>query len=185
MPLRLAAPITLSCEATAGETSMRSVPLAPCVNWPTVSLPTDPPGATVPPKFVTVPSTLPNPWSVPPFTTTLPATLALGLLASPMASVPADTVVKPLYVLIPFSVRLPAPAFVSAPAPLMMPASVASNPLVSTVPPPAPSVTARADVKPAPYCSVPPFNVSPPDVAPRLTSLDTLSVPALTVVPPL
>jgi len=57
-------------------------------------------------------------------------------------------------------------------------------PFVSIVPPPALSVTARAELKPAPYRSVPPLKVSPPAAAPRLLSALTLSAPALTVVPP-
>ena len=57
-------------------------------------------------------------------------------------------------------------------------------PLVSTVPPPALSVTARFEVKPDRNCKVPPPNERVPELLPRLLSADTASVPALIVVPP-
>ena len=61
----------------------------------------------------------------------------------------------------------------------MTPASVATLPLVSNVPPPALSVTARFELKPARYCSVPPLKLSPPAAAPRLPSDEIASVPPL------
>jgi hypothetical protein len=66
----------------------------------------------------------------------------------------------------------------------MVPASIALLPLVSNVPPPALSVTARLLTKPDRNCSVPPPKVSPPAAAPRLASELTASVPLLMVVPP-
>jgi hypothetical protein len=65
------------------------------------------------------------------------------------------------------------------------PPSVASLPLVSTVPPPALSVTARFEVKPDRNCKVPPPKMRPPALLPRLLSADTASVPAVMVVGPL
>jgi hypothetical protein len=81
-------------------------------------------------------------------------------------------------------VSVPAPIFVSPPAPEMPPASVALLPFVSNVPPPLFSVTARLVVKPDRNCKVPPAKARPPELLPRLPSLDTASVPALIVVPP-
>src|SRR5438132_2940906 len=66
----------------------------------------------------------------------------------------------------------------------MLPASVPLLPLVSKVPPPALSVTARLVVKPERNCKAPPPKARPPALLPRLPSLETASVPALTIVPP-
>ena len=54
-------------------------------------------------------------------------------------------------------------------------------PLLSTVPPPALSVTARAVVTFAVACNVPPFKVSPPAAPPRLASDEIASVPDVIV----
>jgi hypothetical protein len=64
--------------------------------------------------------------------------------------------------------------------PEIVPPSVELLPLVSTVPPPALSVTARFEVKPDKNCRVPPPKERLPELLPRLLSLDTASVPALT-----
>ncbi len=61
----------------------------------------------------------------------------------------------------------------------MVPASVASLPLVSKVPPPLLSVTVRLVVNPERNCNVPPLKERLPELLPRLLSLDTASVPAL------
>src|SRR5262245_47244361 len=66
----------------------------------------------------------------------------------------------------------------------MTPASVALLPLVSNVPPPALSVTARLVVKPDRNCKAPPPKARPPELLPRLLSAETATVPALIVVPP-
>ena len=79
---------------------------------------------------------------------------------------------------------MPRPVLVSPPLPPMVPASVASLPLVSKVPPPALRVMARLMVKPARNCNVPPSKLSPPAALPRLLSAATASVPALIAVPP-
>ena len=46
------------------------------------------------------------------------------------------------------------------------------------MPPPAFSVTARAEANAAVFCNVPPSKVRPPLAAPRLASLETRNVPA-------
>jgi hypothetical protein len=79
---------------------------------------------------------------------------------------------------------MPAPILVSPPLPTMLPDSVALLPLVSKVPPPALSVMSRLVVKPDRNCKAPPPKARPPVLLPRLPSLETASVPALTVVPP-
>jgi hypothetical protein len=86
--------------------------------------------------------------------------------------------------LAPDSVSVPAPVLVRPPAPEMVPASVALLPLVSKVPPPALSVTARLVVNPERYRSVPPPKARPPEAAPRFASAATASAPPLMVVPP-
>ena len=86
--------------------------------------------------------------------------------------------------LAPESVSVPAPILVSPPMPESVPPSVELLPLVSKVPPPKLSVTARFEVKPARYCKVPPPSVRVPEPLPRLLSADTASVPPLIVVPP-
>src|SRR5262249_61780472 len=65
------------------------------------------------------------------------------------------------------------------PEPETVPASAALLPLVSNVPPPELSDTARLVVKPDRNCKVPPPKLSVPELLPRLLSLDTASVPAL------
>jgi hypothetical protein len=89
-------------------------------------------------------------------------------------------------VLLPESISVPAPVLVSPPAPPIPWLMVVSKPLVSMVPPPALSVIVRvvARLKLAPNCSVPPLKVSAPVLAPRLLSAETLTMPALKLVPP-
>jgi hypothetical protein len=76
------------------------------------------------------------------------------------------------------------PSLVSAPAPEIIPANVALDPLVKRAPPPLLSVSARAVVKPPATLSVPPSMVSPPATLPRRLSEATVRVPALMNVPP-
>src|SRR5262245_7891751 len=99
-------------------------------------------------------------------------------------SVPALIVVAPEYVSVPVRVRAPLPILVSPPVPAIVPASVALLPLVSNVPPPELSVTARLVVKPERNCKAPPPKARPPALLPRLLSAETATVPALIVVPP-
>src|SRR6516165_1488276 len=71
------------------------------------------------------------------------------------------------------------PIFVRLPVPEIVPPSVELLPLVSTVPPPALSVTARLVVKPDRNCKAPAPKLRVPELLPRLLSADTASVPAL------
>ena len=80
------------------------------------------------------------------------------------------------------------PTFVSEPPAPEIPCEiVVSNPLVSMVPPEVPRAIARvpARLKVAPNCSVPPFNVTPPEALPRLLSAATDKTPPVIDVPPL
>src|SRR5262249_58708982 len=90
----------------------------------------------------------------------------------------------PKWVLAPANTSVPSPILVRPPLPPMAPASVALLPLVSKVPPPALSVTARLVVKPDRNCSVPPPKARPLAAAPRLASAATASTPPLLAVPP-
>ena len=76
------------------------------------------------------------------------------------------------------------PTLVRPPGPLMLPVSNGPLPLVSKVPPPEFSVTARLLMKPDRNCKAPPPNARLPELSPRLLSADTANVPPLTVVPP-
>ena len=76
-------------------------------------------------------------------------------------SVPALTVVRPEYVLAAESVSVPVPVFVSAPVPLITAVTVALLPLVSMMPPPAPSDIGVENERFVPLASsVPPVNVA-------------------------
>src|SRR5262249_28400214 len=146
----------------------------------TVIVPGEVPGAKMPPLLIVVAPTVPMPASVAPaFTVT--AELAIDPFTT---SVPALTAVAPEYVSVPVSVSVPVPILVSPPVPEIVPASVALLPLVSNVPPPALSVTARLVVKPDRNCKAPPPKARPPELLPRLLSAETATVPALIVVPP-
>ena len=101
-------------------------------------------------------------------------------------SVPPFTAVVPVRVLAAPSVSTPAPSFVSAFAfatsPVLSVSVVAGS--TSTVPPAAPSVSARAEVKVPVARSLPPSRVMPFAAPPRLPSAETVSLPAVTVTPP-
>ena len=75
------------------------------------------PGLTVEPLAIVSAPTVPAPASVPPLDTET-AELPMEPLTS---SVPALTVVPPLWVLVPDSVTVPVPCFVSVPVPLSTP----------------------------------------------------------------
>jgi len=79
---------------------------------------------------------------------------------------------------------VPAPLLVSGPLPLITPPNVNVPADVLKPPPPALTVTPRAELTVPEVCSVPPPNVSPPVTSPRLLSLVIASAPALIVVPP-
>ncbi len=147
-----------------------------------VSVPTtSSPGASVPTLLIVVADTIPLPESFAlEFTDTPPG----DAIKPSTCNVPAETVVAPAYVPTPESVSVPAPVLVSPPMPESVPPSVALLPLVSKLPPPDFSVTARFEAKPARYCKVPPPKTRSPVPAPRLLSAATASVPALIVVPP-
>src|SRR5437588_378799 len=138
------------------------------------------PGAKVPPLAIVAAPTVPVPASMAP-----ELTVTAELAIEPFTiSVPALIVVAPEYELLPNSVSAPPPTLERPPGPPIVPDSVVLLPLVSNVPPPELSVTARLVEKLPLNCNVPPPNVSPPEAAPRLASLLTASVPALIVVPP-
>ena len=102
----------------AADISTRRLPPACKVTAPTSSLaraPTLLPGSTAPP-MVKLPSG-PSPISVAP-----DATVTAEFASDPLTSrVPALTVVLPLYVFAPNSVRTPAPFFSRVPVPLITP----------------------------------------------------------------
>src|SRR5262249_39022504 len=112
------------------------------------------------------------------------ALLGEKVFVVPARSVPTLTLVAPVYVLAPLSVSVPPPLWSRPPPPPIVHPSAALLPLVSTAPPPALSVVLRFEVKPARNCSVPPPKLSPPEVAPKLASAVTASVPVLIAVPP-
>ncbi len=86
---------------------------------------------------------------------------------------------------VPVNRTMPAPVSASAPLPLSVPASVSVvPPLGMNVPPPAPAVTARADVNVPVLASAPPPSVTAFAASPRLVSAPTLRVPAATVTAP-
>ena len=85
----------------------------------------------------------------------------------------------------PDRVRVPRPALVSPPVPVIAVPSVTLLPLVSNVPPLAPSGASRAEtsvVTPVAHCTPPPFSVIVP--VPKLLSATKLIRPPLIVVPP-
>ena len=84
----------------------------------------------------------------------------------------------------PLRVSVPAPFLLRSPVPVKSPVNSESNPLVSIVPPPAFSVTARPLMIEAVVCSVPPSNVRGPAASPRLLSALTDTIPSSMVVPP-
>jgi hypothetical protein len=161
-----------------------TVPVPVAVNTPTVSLD---PNFKLP--LVANVNVVPSPIADPPLT----------------VSVPAFTVVFPLYVFAPPSVSSPAPAFVNPNAPLTTPsrftelAAFTVEFAVSTPSPPnvsAPFFTTSPNVTVPPneipfakvravtpsLDTVPPLNVSNP--LPNAPSPPTYNAPALTVVPP-
>ena len=78
------------------------------------------PGLTVEPLCIVSAPTVPAPASVAPL-----ATVTAELPIEPLtSSVPALTVVAPLWVLAPVKVNVPAPSFVNVPVPLSTPAYV-------------------------------------------------------------
>jgi hypothetical protein len=84
------------------------------------------------------------------------------------------------------NVSVPVPVFARAPEPPITPLIVSVVlALTSNVPPPVSSAVARAEAKVAVVFSVPPLKLSGPVAAPRLSSAETCSVPALIVGPPL
>ncbi|MEJ0067432.1 MAG: hypothetical protein WDO24_00180 [Pseudomonadota bacterium] len=87
-------------------------------------MPIEPPGATMPVAFDTLPSTEPWPRSMPPLATvTLPPSCAPGVLMSPTSSVPPMTAMLPVKPpLLPLRISRPAPDLVNAPLPVSVPA---------------------------------------------------------------
>jgi hypothetical protein len=89
--------------------------------------------------------------------------------------------------LLPDTVRVPAPTLMRLPGPEIVPPSVASLRFVSIVPTPF-KVIARllvnVESNPDAICKVPKLKARPPELLPRLLSVDTASVPPLIAVPP-
>ena len=105
-----------------------------------VSVPIEPPGLTVPLTFVACPVMVPWPFSTAPSLTPMSAVmLALGLLASPMASVPPETATPPGTTLpLAFRVTVPLPVLLAilsgaVPVLVMAPENVAPYPAGSMV----------------------------------------------------
>jgi hypothetical protein len=106
---------------------------------PTVSVPTEPPGITVPLGLVKEPLILPWPLtSAPLCTVTEPPRVALVLGAEPIANVPWETSAVPVYpLLFPSRVSVPEPCLKSMPLPVNTPAKLVefAVPTVSGMPP--------------------------------------------------
>ena len=94
--------------------------------------------------------------------------------------------VPPLKVLVPASVSVPRPCLAMPPAPVRPVAKVMLLPLVSKVPPAAPSASREDEeisiVLPAAHCRPPPFKVTM--LLPKLLAALKLIRPPVTVVPP-
>ena len=149
-----------------------------------------------------------------PDVTETPPAAPPNAVPEPACSVPALTVVAPLYVFAPDSVVIPEPFWVSASVPVpfestplenvvlllpdtvsvLLPPTVVLTSPVKVAPPESPSlivllaltemVRALLNTLEPVRLSVPPPSVIPPELLPRLPSLDTAKVPALIMVPP-
>ena len=118
------------------------------------------------PLLATGPATLPKPASVAPRATVVtppPDSAAEVWLGSPTTSVPASTLVGPVYVLLAVSMVMPLPISHTPPVPEITPGNVtvshrskASVPLSVTLP------TMTPVVPPLPSCRVPALMVVPP-----------------------
>src|SRR4051794_33561073 len=99
--------------------------------------------------------------SAPSATLTEPPANASGFAAT---TVPAETVVPPVWVLAPASVHVPVPAFVSPPVPFTLPANVVellSPPVVSVPAPRATALPATPDNDPIVWMLPPRSSVAP------------------------
>ena len=118
-----------------------------------------------------------------PLATVVPPSVVPNPVALVTSSVPALTVVVPVYVLAPLKVSVPAPVLVTAPVPEMTPDKLAALVVLLVKVPlsaiaSAPTAARRFNVAPL-------ATVVPPSVVPNPVALKTPSVPALTVVVPL
>src|SRR6476659_8274967 len=122
---------------------------------------------------------------------TMPPLLASDPVVPPLpiCSVPIETVVAPVYVLVPDSVSVPIPLLASEPVPLIAPVKTLT-PTGDTVSAPEPRVTDPAPDKPR-IDAVNPLRSNVPDDTDRSVVVDSAlltparSVPPFTVVVPL
>ena len=124
---------------------------------------------------------------MPPESVTFPEPSALVPVATFAESVPALTVVVPVRRLSAVSVSFPLPILVRAFAFAVRPVERISvlTPVTPILPPPVPSVTARAEAKlPAALRVAPLLIVTPLNASPRLLSALTMSVPPATAIGP-
>jgi hypothetical protein len=181
VPVRVSGPVPVFASepepliTPATETLLPFVSTVPAPVSETVRVDGDvivPPACSVPPLKISVFVALPSPM----------AALAVAF------SVPAETVVLPLYVFVPVRVSVPVPLFVSEPEPLITPAIETPFPFVSIVPVEE-RVTDRVDgdVIVPPACSVPPENTKLFVALPSpIAALEfAFTVPAEIVVAPL
>ena len=120
-PLRVTSPVPPKEVAAASVTAPDAVAAVPLE---LTSAPLLPP----PLKFMALATVLPFKSHVPPLTVTVPLPtgplVMLPDVLTPAMSVPAFTVVPPLYVLAPLKVSVPAPVLVTAPVPEITPAKL-------------------------------------------------------------
>ena len=100
------------------------------------------------------------------------------------ATTPPFMATPPSKVLVPDKVNFPVPVLVSKPTPDKALLKVRSYPLVSMVPPPAFKLPARAELKAANACKVPPSKLSAPAASPKFPSLLTATTPPFMATPP-
>ena len=134
---------------------------------------------TAPIESLTVPMA-----KVPPFTVNAPAKAPLPL----KASVPAEIVVNPVYVLAALSVKVPAPDFVKVPVPVPIIPVIAVSPAPSTVKPKVlPEIAPRVSKVPVFAAKVPPpaLSVVAPKVIPAVPEVVVASLPIVKVCAPI
>ena len=122
--------------------------------------------------------------SVAPDSTTVPPAVVPRAALLSTTKVPAETVVVPVYALLPVKVKTPTPAFVKSPGPETTPDKVAATPVPTlTTPPLNDKEMALSILAPSPVTDkVPEFNVSAPE--PRFESPLMDKPPANTSVAP-